>query len=617
MADPDIENLGARLRDSIGDLGSSISSGLDRLAALLIPAAQAAAKPPSAPKPTPTKKPETPSEKQKKEGGTTGGAVDSQTNKKDTPSIEALFNSLLGPNAKEISFEPFSNLTKNVGLRLFFSELEKSGAAFRSLNTAGVAFSGGLLELRQTANQAGLTIAQFSSAIKENSAAIASTGLGMNAGTKKIASSLEAGGRQLTSDLLRMGYDFNEFGGLVADTMSIMRTAGAPLRATDEQVAQETRKYAENLRIISAITGEDAKKRMNEAKEAAKQLAFQQKIAGLGAEQQAAIMRAMGNMSPLMQKAFMEQVVFGGMVSKVTAATGSMIPAFGEVVKQAGDLATAGQLDEERFRDLMKDRGATLEQEMRTLSGVPEAAMLGVGGIISELGPALNGLYEYAKVYSPEAITKAKENLNNQMTTQDALTRAYTSLAEITQGIKVGLEKALTEIMNADNIINMANRVVNLAMIGLDQFVIGIYKATEAIDNFIDELKKQLGLGVPKRAAGGPVQENMVYQVGELGPELFVPSTNGTIISNDRVRNMLSRPSSDLTNTIESMQNSIANAVSLAISKPGTVRIDAATKHLLREQLAIQKQHITALSDMQRVLDDMRGQDQRYYSYSA
>ena len=35
------------------------------------------------------------------------------------------------------------------------------------------------------------------------------------------------------------------------------------------------------------------------------------------------------------------------------------------------------------------------------------------------------------------------------------------------------------------------------------------------------------------RAAGGPVMANDLYMVGELGPELFVPSVSGTIIPQD------------------------------------------------------------------------------------
>ena len=38
----------------------------------------------------------------------------------------------------------------------------------------------------------------------------------------------------------------------------------------------------------------------------------------------------------------------------------------------------------------------------------------------------------------------------------------------------------------------------------------------------------------PGRASGGPVSSNQMYMVGERGPELFVPSQNGTIMPNDK-----------------------------------------------------------------------------------
>jgi hypothetical protein len=39
--------------------------------------------------------------------------------------------------------------------------------------------------------------------------------------------------------------------------------------------------------------------------------------------------------------------------------------------------------------------------------------------------------------------------------------------------------------------------------------------------------------GLSGRARGGPVTANTPYMVGEVGPELFVPSTNGTIVPNN------------------------------------------------------------------------------------
>ena len=43
------------------------------------------------------------------------------------------------------------------------------------------------------------------------------------------------------------------------------------------------------------------------------------------------------------------------------------------------------------------------------------------------------------------------------------------------------------------------------------------------------------GAPLPARAIGGPVQAGSPYMVGERGPELFVPSRTGSIVSNDKL----------------------------------------------------------------------------------
>jgi hypothetical protein len=48
-----------------------------------------------------------------------------------------------------------------------------------------------------------------------------------------------------------------------------------------------------------------------------------------------------------------------------------------------------------------------------------------------------------------------------------------------------------------------------------------------AADNFTDPT-----IHIPGKAAGGPVNQGSPYLIGERGPELFVPSTSGTIVPN-------------------------------------------------------------------------------------
>jgi hypothetical protein len=52
------------------------------------------------------------------------------------------------------------------------------------------------------------------------------------------------------------------------------------------------------------------------------------------------------------------------------------------------------------------------------------------------------------------------------------------------------------------------------------------------------------GPGFTPRANGGPVTSGTPYMVGERGPELFVPSSSGSVISNHKMRTAMQRYSS-------------------------------------------------------------------------
>jgi phage-related minor tail protein len=45
-----------------------------------------------------------------------------------------------------------------------------------------------------------------------------------------------------------------------------------------------------------------------------------------------------------------------------------------------------------------------------------------------------------------------------------------------------------------------------------------------------------LGLSIPGRAQGGPVQSGHAYMVGERGPELFVPRSSGAVVPSGRTQ---------------------------------------------------------------------------------
>jgi hypothetical protein len=64
---------------------------------------------------------------------------------------------------------------------------------------------------------------------------------------------------------------------------------------------------------------------------------------------------------------------------------------------------------------------------------------------------------------------------------------------------------------------------------------VGIGAATIAAIAAFAALSRQSDVEVEARAAGGPVAMGKKYLVGEKGPELFVPNSNGSIVPNNRM----------------------------------------------------------------------------------
>ena len=62
--------------------------------------------------------------------------------------------------------------------------------------------------------------------------------------------------------------------------------------------------------------------------------------------------------------------------------------------------------------------------------------------------------------------------------------------------------------------------------------------------------------GIVGKAAGGPVNAGIPYMVGEVGPELFVPRSNGIIVPND----MMGRESTQVVQNIY-VQTGVAQTV--------------------------------------------------------
>jgi hypothetical protein len=368
-----------------------------------------------------------------------------------------------------------TNKLLKFGNEVLQKEVEKTYTAFNQLSASGALFADGMTGMRHAARDAGLTVEQFSKIVTENSQAIASSGLGMTQGAKLIGGALQAGGTQMRKQLLNLGVGFEEQGALVADVIKDMRGATVgPLRASNQQVAEQTMKYAENLKIIASITGEDAKKKMEQVRQQASQLAFQQKLAQKTPEEQAAILRAMGNMNTLQRKNFMDMVNFGTIVNTEGAAAASLSGGLRDSVSEAYDAFNQGNLDDARQRAINAKYNSQMQKDALAQTNIGLAGAANVGGLAQGLAEALGGMLQEVKAATPEAIKAAEEAAAAQKNATYGLTQSVTDAETAAQNLRNALQDDLTPAIKKYSEISV--------------------KMLQGVEKLLDEL----GLGGPK-----------------------------------------------------------------------------------------------------------------------
>lgn len=372
--------------------------------------------------------------------GAAGTVLANSTN----PRLKALGNiaAVTGPLIGSLG-ESASKLAK-FGVEVLAKEVEKTVKAFHTATSSGAMFADGMTGLRNAANQAGLTVDQFAGVLQKHSTDLAALGMGVTEGAKRVGGALNAGGTQMKVSLQKLGYGFEEQAGLVAETMKDMRGSGGPLKASNAEVAAQTQRYAENLRTISAITGEDAKKKMDQVRQQANQLAFQQKLAGMDEGQRKGVLNAMANMSDMERKNFMDMVNFGAVINKEGAAAGALSQGLTNSVEGYYAAFQKGTLNEIEARKVQAANSDQIKKDMLDNTGVALAGAAGVGGLVQGLSESMGKELEFRNTWTKEAIAAAEKGVEAQKNASDKLTESVVGAETAAQNLKLALEKELT-----------------------------------------------------------------------------------------------------------------------------------------------------------------------------
>jgi hypothetical protein len=183
------------------------------------------------------------------------------------------------------------------------------------MSQSGALFADGITGMQDAAINAGMSLEDFSKVASTNKAAFANLGLGVSGGIQKMTKAMQAGGEDMRKQLFALGYSMEDQGNMMAEVMSTMAGPAGKLKASDEQVAAATKKYAQDLSMLSALTGEDIKNKEAAIKKENETLAFQQKLDSMGETERLELQKSMAGMSEIQRKALRERMLYGTAIS--------------------------------------------------------------------------------------------------------------------------------------------------------------------------------------------------------------------------------------------------------------------------------------------------------------
>lgn len=342
---------------------------------------------------------------------------------------------------------------KTLGNQFLAAEFEKRIKSLSEFTKIGASFAGGMSEIGTLAAKSGIGIEAFTQAVVNSRDQI--TGMGLSAGTaaELVAKSLnglanKAGksGNMLRDELLALGFSYEVQGEIAASYVAQQRRAGVSLEAllSDQNaLATGTADYAKKLKVLTDITGQDAKKVMERAQVEGQRSLLLTKLEG---PRRQAFEDTFATLQkfPKLQAAyvnFMATDTFGTN-NRIVAAQGDLV----EMVKQLTADTRAGRTD------MVKTTAGYLEkvaQSRKTGERTEETRIMGVvaNNTSNQIAAGITELNDQLLQYllPKTEVVKTEANAKKQAESRDELTKGYQASTNVLTNFQNEMEALATE----------------------------------------------------------------------------------------------------------------------------------------------------------------------------
>ena len=340
--------------------------------------------------------------------------------------------------------EKLSDNAKAV-VQIGMKELEATSKFYSTAINAGALFAEGITEFRNTAGDANLTQGEFAKVMAENNTIFAMYGGTVGNGAKKFADASREMGR-FREGLINLGYSYEEQAEGLAQVMQLNALQGNASRKTGAELAVETDKYLTNLRVISAFTGEDAKKAQARATAASQQSAVDSKLRKMDDNARDRFQSMVKLLPEEMQQGLQQMFLAGTITDPELAAAFSnnaaVMELFNKAVQYTNDSTIdAGKATENLKNDLSRVSAAGLKQADASADSVGASNLL--TGQFQKYNKAVEASQELF-LKGTQLQKDSNAEADKAKNTKDPLTRSVADATKAAQEIKLLIQKEMT-----------------------------------------------------------------------------------------------------------------------------------------------------------------------------
>ena len=416
------------------------------------------------------------------------------------------------------------------GIGFLLAQTNKMITGFQDMSRVGAVFSDGMMGITNTASMAGMTVDQFSKVVDASRKDLSSMGMGLSEASRRMASVFSGpAGKKMQDGMYALGMTAEEQGQALAQTMAIMAGPSGKLKASNAEVQAQTAEYAKNLKIISNITGEDAKAKMEKLRQDNDTLAFNGYLNTLNDTQRKKTVEAMNAMSAEDARAFREKKVYNTVVSadlNAMRATNSGIRKAQDDMFEAADRGTLSVEGVAKTYETFQAEALAAANEGGKSFGL---AMSGIG---QDLAKTTNSTVQYMIKFS----------------------NAQKGIAEIAESQNKGVGQSGAELMKANQ--DFAKSMQDIAIPHIKYFGDALQSTISMIKGSVVEADKAL--------SGKMTMGDYASKAMEMGKALLptIVSVVATHYAGEYLKSRINSPASGATeSTGSSLLGSAINSL--------------------------------------------------------